>query len=90
MRILLDQGTPAPLRRYLPTHEVKTVGELGWAELVNGELLIKASGQFDLLITTDQNLRYQQNAPEQLISILVLSTTAWPRIERGVSLRRGG
>jgi hypothetical protein len=61
MKILFDQGTPAPLRHELVGHEVVTSFELGWSDLVNGELLAPAAGQFDLFITTDQNLQYQQN-----------------------------
>ena len=86
MRILFDQGTPAPLRRCLVAHEVVTALELGWSELVNGELLRRAAERFDLLITTDKNLRYQQDQPERLLSIIVLSTTSWPKIETHVSL----
>lgn len=61
MRILLDQGTPAPLRDRLRDHVVSTAFEMGWAELDNGALLKAAEQSFDILITTDQNLRYQQN-----------------------------
>lgn len=85
MRILFDQGTPVPLRRHLHPHSVDTAAELGWSELSNGELIATAENQgYDLLITTDQNLRYQQNLSERSISILVLTTTSWPRINRGV------
>jgi hypothetical protein len=81
LRILFDQGTPAPLAKYLPGHQISTAYEMGWAALKNGELIAAAqSSGFELLITTDQNLRYQQNLSERMISILVLSTTSWPRI----------
>ena len=60
MRILFDQGTPVPLRRYLSGHTVSTAYEMGWSDLANGDLLAKAESQFDLMMTTDQNLRYQQ------------------------------
>lgn len=83
MRLLFDQGVPVPLRRLLPVHQVSTAYELGWSLLRNGELIEQAeSGGFDMLITTDQNLRYQQNLSGRAISILVLSTTSWPRIKR--------
>ena len=86
MRILFDQGTPVPLRRYLHPHDVDTAAELAWSELQNGELLASAEKQgFDLLITTDQNLRYQQNLKERVIGIIVLKTTSWPRIKERVS-----
>ena len=81
MRILFDQGTPVPLRRHLHPCEVDTASELGWAELENGDLLAAAEEEgFDLMITTDQNLRYQQNLDERRIGIIVLMTTSWPRI----------
>ena len=61
MKILFDQGTPAPLKPFLTSHKVQTVFELGWSNLTNGELLTRAEQSFDVLITTDQQLRYQQN-----------------------------
>jgi hypothetical protein len=80
MRILFDQGTPAPLRQSLPSHEVKTAFEIGWAELKNGDLLAKADGDFDLLVTTDRNLNHQQNLVKFKLAILVLPTTSWPKV----------
>jgi uncharacterized protein DUF5615 len=85
MRILFDQGAPTPLRRHLVGHEVTTVFELGWSELANGELLTRAELSFDALITTDQQLRYQQNLAGRKLAIVVLMTTSWPRIEAEVS-----
>ena len=83
MKILFDQGTPAPLRQHLPGHEVATAFELGWNTLRNGELLRRAeTAGYALLVTTDRNLRYQQNLAGRNIAILVLSTTSWPRIQR--------
>jgi hypothetical protein len=85
MKILFDQGTPVPLRSFLHPHEVDTAAELGWAELGNGDLLAAAEREgFDLMITTDQNLRYQQNLDERRIGVLVLMTTSWPRIQAKV------
>jgi hypothetical protein len=82
MRILFDQGTPAPLRAALASHEVTTAYEAGWSRLANGALLqaAEASG-FDIMVTTDRNLRYQQNLAGRRLAILVLSTTSWPRIQ---------
>ena len=82
MRILFDQGTPAPLRDHLSGHSVETAYEKGWSALRNGELLAKAEAAFDLLITTDRNLRHQQNLAERRIAILVLPTTSWPRLQK--------
>ena len=82
MRILFDQGTPAPLRRALTAHEVITAYERGWSTVTNGDLIRLAEQEgFELLITTDANLRYQQNLRDRRIAILVLSTTSWPRIK---------
>ena len=81
MRILFDQGTPAPLRKYLANHEVKTAAEMGWSRLTNGQLLDAAEDTFNLLITTDQQLRQQQNLAGRKLAILVLPTTSWPRLE---------
>ena len=84
MRILFDQGTPVPLRQHLTSHLVDTAFERGWSTLRNGELLdVAEHARYDLLITTDQNLRYQQQAARQL-AILVLLSTSWPRIQRRI------
>jgi predicted nuclease of predicted toxin-antitoxin system len=81
MRILFDQGTPVPLRRHLPDHHhVQTAFELGWSQLTNGDLLAAAEAKFDVLVTTDQNLRYQQSLAGRTLAILVLPTTSWPRL----------
>jgi hypothetical protein len=62
-------------------HDVSTAYECGWSTLKNGELLAAAETQgFDVLVTTDKNLRYQQNLASRSIAILVLGTTSWPRI----------
>ena len=81
MRILFDQGTPVPLRRFLIGHQVSTAYEQGWSSVSNGDLILLAELEgFELLITTDTNLRYQQNLKERIIAIMVLTTTSWPRI----------
>lgn len=85
MLVLFDQGTPAPLRQLLPQHQVATAYERGWATLTNGELLQAAESQgFAVLVTTDMNLKYQQNLVTRRIAIIVLSTTSWPRIRVAV------
>ena len=75
MRILFDQGTPAPLRHILAGHTVSTAYEMGWARLENGDLLNAAEASFDAFITTDQNLRHQQDLSGRSLAILVLPTT---------------
>jgi hypothetical protein len=85
MRILFDQGTPKPLTAYLLGHEVTLASQLKWSTLKNGELLAAAEhAGFDLLITTDRNLAYQQNLRNRSIGVLVLGAGNWPRIERSV------
>jgi predicted nuclease of predicted toxin-antitoxin system len=84
VRILLDQGTPAPLRTVLVGHQVSTAHELGWSALSNGELLAAAEDEFDVLVTTDRNLRHQQNLTGRRLSILVLPTTSWPRLRERI------
>jgi hypothetical protein len=86
VRVLFDQGTPAPLRHALTGHSVETAFELGWGTLQNGALIAEAeSNGFDVLLTTDKNLKYQQNLSGRRIAIVVLSTTSWPRIRVGVT-----
>ena len=83
MKILFDQGTPVPLRRSLTGPEVHTAYECGWQILENGELLTAAENDgYDLLISTDQNLKYQQNLGQGKIGVLILMSTSWPNIRR--------
>ncbi len=84
MRILFDQGAPVPLRQHFPDHQVQTAFELGWSRLTNGDLLAAAEKQFDVLVTTDQNLRYQQSLADRKLAILVLPTTSWPRLQNRI------
>lgn len=86
MKVLFDQGTPAPLRRALPGHEVSTAHEMGWATLTNGEFLGAAEkAGFDVVMTTDKNLRHQQNLARRRLSVLVLPTTDWGTIRHNES-----
>ena len=85
MRVLFDQGTPVPLRDSLGEHDVSTAYERGWSTLKNGDLLDVAEKEgFEVLVTTDRNLRYQQDLGTRRIAIVVLGTTSWPRIRRGI------
>jgi predicted nuclease of predicted toxin-antitoxin system len=72
MRILLDECVPRGLRKELPGHEVVTVAEAGWAGVKNGELLQLAARQFDLLLTVDRNLEYQQNFAGLALAVIVI------------------
>src|SRR5947207_15517801 len=80
MRILLDECLPVPMRDIFISHECTAVSDRGWKGIKNGELLRLAEAQFDLFITADQNIRYQQNLSGRLISIVELSTNDLRRI----------
>ncbi len=86
MRILFDQGTPVPLRELLNSHQVETAFERGWSTLTNGELLAATEQErFEVFVTTDRNLRDQQNLGGMRIAIIVLSSTSWPRIKKAAT-----
>jgi|SRR5579863_721736 len=72
MRVLLDECVPRALRRDIPGHEVKTVAEAGWAGVKNGELLRLAATAFDLMITVDRNLEYQQSFDGVSLAVIVV------------------
>ena len=72
MRVLLDECVPRGLRAELPGHEVKTVAEAGWAGAKNGTLLQLAATQFDVLLTVDRNLEYQQSFLGLTIAVIVV------------------
>ena len=79
MKILLDHGTPRPLRWEFPGHSVDTAADKGWDRLSNGDL-IDSAGQdgYEILITTDQNIRHQQDLAGRRLAIVVLLSGAWP------------
>ncbi len=72
MRVLLDECVPRALRAELPGHEVKTVAESGWAGVKNGGLLQLAGEVFDVLLTVDRNLEYQQNFSGLALAVVVI------------------
>jgi predicted nuclease of predicted toxin-antitoxin system len=72
-RVLFDEDVPRQLRRDLSAFEIRTVQEQGWSSLKNGELLRIASSRFDVLLTADKNLQYQQNLPKFNIGVVVLA-----------------
>ena len=73
MRILLDECAPRPLKRELADYEIRTVVEMGWSGKKNGELLQLMNQEgFTILLTTDQNLRYQQNLEQASVAVVVL------------------
>lgn len=72
MKVLLDECVPRKLRRELPEHEVLTVTERGWSGIKNGKLLALAEAEFEVFLTVDQNLKYQQNLKAFNIGIILL------------------
>lgn len=83
MLILFDNGTPAPLRHVLKGHAVVEAIDRGWDRLVNGELIAAAEAAgFELLVTTDKNMRYQQNLTGRKIAFVVIGNQQWPTLRR--------
>ena len=83
MLILFDNGTPAPLRHVFKGHIVVEAIERGWDRLVNGELIAAAEAEgFDILLTTDRNMRYQQNLTDRKIAFVVIGNQQWPTLRR--------
>ena len=83
MRILFDKNVPVGVKQYLSPHEVRTVVELKWPpQLENGELLelAEASG-FDVMVTSDQNIRHQQNLSGRKLALVVLGSNIWPVVQ---------
>jgi hypothetical protein len=72
VKLLLDECLDWRLRRELPGHDVRTVQEMGWDGIKNGRLLKLAEAEFDVFITGDRNLSFQQNLPQFSISVVVL------------------
>lgn len=75
MRILLDESLPRRLSRAIDGHTVSTVVEAGWSGVKNGKLLALAAEQFDVFVTADQNLQYQQNLAALPLTVIVLVAT---------------
>jgi len=78
MKIILDENLPKPLKEIFPGHEVATVQEQGLSGTINGELLAHMEGMFDVFITADKNLRYQQNLSGRILAIIELPTNRLP------------
>jgi predicted nuclease of predicted toxin-antitoxin system len=86
VKVLFDQGTPVPLRRALPGHDVVTAYELGWSTLTNGDLLVAADAAgFAAIVTTDQDIRHQQSVAGRRFGVVVLPTTDWSKIRRNAA-----
>jgi hypothetical protein len=82
MRILFDNGVPRGLARFLSGHSVEESRARGWEELANGELIDAAERYgFALIVTTDKNIRYQQNLQDRKIALVVLEHSQWPMVK---------
>jgi hypothetical protein len=81
VKIFFDECVPKPLGKLLVAHEIKTAQEMGWGRLKNGALIARAEQSgFDVFVTSDQNLKYQQNLKGNRIAMPVLSTNFWPTL----------
>ena len=81
MKILFDNGTPKPIARSLTGHEITFARRIGWHELGNGELIQRAEeAGYELLLSTDKNIRYQQNLTGRKIALVILGNQQWPLV----------
>lgn len=85
MNILLDECTPRLVKKRLPQFFIRTAQEMGWTGIKNGKLLNLAEGQFDILISTDQNLPYQQNLAGRRIAVIILPSNKVPVVAQLMS-----
>ena len=81
MKIIIDECVPSIVKRGLPAREIVSVQDMGWAGIKNGELLKLVTAQFDVFITSDKNLRYQQNLTTLAISIILLPSNQVPVVK---------
>ena len=87
MRVLFDNGTPNPIARSLVGHDVAFARQIGWHEFKNGDLLRQAEDAgYELLLTTDKNIRYQQNLSGRKIPVVVLGNQQWPDVQLHLDL----
>jgi hypothetical protein len=82
LRIPFDKNVPVGVRRFLPDHDVHTVVQMPWPDrLESGELVTMAEqAGFDVLVTSDQNIRHQQNLPGRKLALAVLGSDIWPAV----------
>ena len=86
MKVLVDECVPVKLVRLLTEHTFITAQKMGWGSFANGRLLAVAESKFDLFLTCDRNLEYQQNLKGRKIAILMLSTNHWPTLKEKAHL----
>jgi hypothetical protein len=81
LHILLDENIPAPLCHLIIGHRATPASDMGWAGISNGDLIVAAEVEgFEVLITADRNIRYQQKLTGRKLALIVLSTNIWPTI----------
>jgi hypothetical protein len=86
LRVLFDKNVPYPLKQYLAGYQVKTAEEEGWDQISNGELLSRAEkAGYEVLLTCDQNVGYQQNLAGRNISMIVLGSNIWPTVQAKIA-----
>jgi hypothetical protein len=82
MKVLFDNGTPRPIAACLAGHHVTRARQIGWEELENGELIEQAErAGYDVLVSTDKNIRYQQNLTGRQIALVILGNSQWPVVQ---------
>ena len=87
MRVLFDQATPVPIREFLIGHTVRTAAQEHWDTLKNGDLLTAAEhAGFEVFLTTDKNIRHQQNMSGRTIAVVVIGVQQWPALQPHVAL----
>jgi predicted nuclease of predicted toxin-antitoxin system len=83
MLILFDNNTPRGLARFLSGHSVEEARMRGWDQLANGELIAVAEqAGFEVMVTADKNIRYQQNLEARKIALVVLENSQWPMVKQ--------
>ena len=87
MRVLFDQATPVTIRSFLVGHTVRTAAQQEWDTLKNGDLLtVTEQAGFEVFLTTDKNVRYQQNMVGRTIAVVVIGVQQWPALQPHVAL----
>jgi hypothetical protein len=83
LRVLLYKNVPYPLRRHLTDWQVQTAEDEGWGQISNGELIGYAENAgYQVILTCDQNIQYQQNMAGRKISMVVLGSNVWPSVRK--------
>jgi predicted nuclease of predicted toxin-antitoxin system len=89
LRVLFDKNVPHGIRHFLDQHQVETVDDRGWDRIGNGELIqVAEASAFDVVVTADQNIVYQQNLRGRRIALVVLGSNIWPIVRKHEELIR--